>query len=91
MQPCSDSHARATVQVYEDDALVYGRTFEDFSNALRDELNRFREANLMVKPSKCTFGRKLVIALRYEISEEGVKPFIKKTSAVLDLERPSNA
>ncbi|GBP41786.1 Transposon Tf2-9 polyprotein [Eumeta japonica] len=77
--------------VYVDDVVVYGETFEEFCNALRDALNRFREANLMVKSSKCSFGYESVTVLGYEVSEEGVRPSRKKLDAVLQLERPTTA
>ncbi|GBP16269.1 hypothetical protein EVAR_93637_1 [Eumeta japonica] len=50
--------------VYVDDVVVYGETFEEFGNALRDVLNRFREANLMVKSFKRSFGYESVTILR---------------------------
>ncbi|GBP09542.1 Transposon Tf2-6 polyprotein [Eumeta japonica] len=64
--------------VYVDDVVVYGEIFEEFCNALRDVLNRFREANLMVKSSKCSFGYESVIVLGYEVREEGVRLAKKK-------------
>ncbi|GBP94199.1 Transposon Tf2-11 polyprotein [Eumeta japonica] len=79
------------VIAYVDNVGVYGETFEEFCNALRDALNRFRKANLMVKSSKCSFGYELVRVLGYELREEGVKPFRKKLDAVLELERPMSA
>ncbi|GBP19680.1 hypothetical protein EVAR_75652_1 [Eumeta japonica] len=71
--------------VYVDDVVVYGETFEEFCNALRDVLNRFRKANLMVKSLKCSFGYESVTVLGYENADDKVltRLFVDASGEVL--------
>ena len=40
---------------YVDDVIIFGRTFEETITNLRLVFDRFKEANLKLKPSKCLF------------------------------------
>lgn len=42
--------------VYIDDILVYSRTFENHLHDLREVFDRLKEANMLLKPSKCKFA-----------------------------------
>ena len=60
--------------VYLDDCIVMGKDFNDHLKNLQEVFQRFRDAGLKLKPSKCSFFRKEVTYLGHIISTEGVKP-----------------
>ena len=60
--------------VYLDDVIVLGRTFKEHLGNLKSVLQRFSEAGLRLKPSKCSFFQSKVQYLGHIISREGVEP-----------------
>lgn len=57
---------------YVDDVIVFGNTFENTLTNLRLVFQRFREANLKLKPSKCSLFQDHVLFLGHMISSEGI-------------------
>ena len=60
--------------IYLDDVIVYGRTEEEHLERLRIVLERFREFNLKLKPSKCSFFQSEIVYLVHHVSKEGICP-----------------
>lgn len=60
--------------IYLDDILVFANQFEEMMDRLGQVLERIREAQLKLKPSKCQFLQKEVAYLGHILSAEGVKP-----------------
>ena len=52
-----------TCLAYLDDIVMFGRTFEEHLDRLDLALCRLSRANLKLKPTKCSFGRKSVTFL----------------------------
>lgn len=77
--------------VYVDNIVVYGKTFNEFMRALEQIFERFREANLTFKPSKCKFGFEEIAVLGYRISGKGLSPNDEKLKAMQDIECPKNS
>jgi len=76
--------------VYLDDAIIFGRTFEDHLRNLRSVLERLRGANLKAKPSKCAFFQKQVLYLGHIVSPDGVATDPSKTDKIATWPRPQN-
>ena len=74
--------------IYLDDVLVYSRTFDADLEHLRLVFDRFREAGLKLKPSKCHFGQKKVKFLSHVISKDGVLPDPDKISPIKEYPVP---
>ena len=53
-------------------------------------LSRFRQHNLRVKASKCSFGADKVVYLGHTVSHEGIHIDPAKTEVMEDLPSPSN-
>ena len=53
-------------------------------------LNRFREHNLRVKASKCSFGADNVVYLGHTVSQEGIHTDPKKIEVIRALSAPPN-
>ena len=60
--------------IYLDDVIVYGRMEEEHLKRLRIVLERFREFNLKLKPSKCSFFQSEIVYLAHHVSKEGICP-----------------
>lgn len=69
------------VETMMDDIIVWGAT--------REVLDKTREVNLKLNKDKCEFGVKSHTFVG-DVSEEGVKPDPRKTSAINNMERPTN-
>ena len=58
--------------VYLDDVLAIGKNFAEYLNNLREVFNRFRIANLKLKPVKCSLAGSEVVSLGYVVSRAGM-------------------
>ena len=76
--------------VYIDDVLVLGRDFSDHVANLQAVFQRFRDANLRLKPKKCSFFRQKVCFLGHIVSSEGVTTDPAKTEKVRTWPCPAN-
>ena len=77
--------------IYLDDVIVFGRTFEEHLERLRSVLERFKEANLQLNPSKCHLFQSQVECLGFIVSANGVATDPEKTKAVRDWPTPRSA
>jgi hypothetical protein len=76
--------------VYLDDVVAFLKTFEDHVKRLKKVLARIEEADLKLKPSKCTFGVDNVVYLGFHITRDGIKPDENKTKVIEQMEPPKN-
>lgn len=78
------------VLVYLDDVIVFGKTFMETLQNLKLVFGRLREANLKLKPKKCTFFQDEIKYLGHLVSEKGVRCDTEKTEAIRNWPRPKN-
>lgn len=76
--------------VYLDDIIVPSETLEQMILRLRQVLERFRQAGLKLKPSKCFLFRREVQYLGHVVSEHGVSCDPAKIQAIQDWPTPKN-
>ncbi|GFY19212.1 retrovirus-related Pol polyprotein from transposon 17.6 [Trichonephila clavipes] len=79
-----------TCLVYLDDIIIVVRSFEEHLKNIRHVLQKLKEANLKLNPSKCHLFRREVTYLGHIISAEGVQTEPDKISAVKDWNCPTN-
>ena len=68
--------------VYIDDILIVSRTFEEHLRHLEQIFDWLRNANLRLKPKKCSFFCNKVTYLGHVILVEGLRPDPEKTEKV---------
>ena len=73
-----------TCLVYLDDVIVFGRNFDEQLERLSKVFDRFRNANLKLKPSKCSLCQRNVEFLGHVVSEDGIAMQDEKISAIRD-------
>ena len=73
---------------YFDDVIVFSKDIDQHCQRLQAVLTRFREQNLRVKASKCSFGADRVLYLGHTVSSEGIHTDPSKTEAVQNLQSP---
>jgi hypothetical protein len=78
------------VETMMDDIIVWGSTKEEHAARVRQVLDRTRKVNLKLNKDKCEFGVKTLTFVGDVLSEDGVKPDLRKTSAINNMERPKN-
>ncbi|GFR03494.1 retrovirus-related Pol polyprotein from transposon 17.6 [Trichonephila clavata] len=76
--------------VYLDDIIIVGRSFEEHFNNIRRVLQKLKEANLKLSPSKCHLFRREVTYLGHIISAEDVRTDPDKISAVKNWKNPTD-
>ncbi|GFV74732.1 hypothetical protein TNCV_1039701 [Trichonephila clavipes] len=76
--------------VYLDDIIIVGCSFEEHLKNIRRVLQKLKEANLKLCPSKCHLFRPEVTYIGYIISAEGVRTDPEKISAVKDWNCPTD-
>jgi hypothetical protein len=72
-----------SVLVYIDDIVVYGKSFEELKERLREVFSRLKIANLKLKPSKVRLFQREIPFLGHKISHEGVAMDVDKVSEIL--------
>ena len=75
--------------VYLDDIIVVGRNFHDHLQNLSVVLQRLKEANLRLKPAKCSFCKTQVSYLGHIVSRQGVATDLEKTNEVSNWPTPT--
>ena len=74
--------------IYLDDVIVFGHTEEEHLEHLQMVLERFREFNLKLKPSKCSFFQTEIMYLAHHVSNEGIHPSKENVQAILEFPMP---
>lgn len=77
------------VLCYIDDILVFSSSFSEHLDHLGQVFQRLRDANLTLKPSKCSFAVEKVVYLGHVISKDGVSVDIEKTEKVRSFPTPT--
>ena len=76
--------------IYLDDIIVFSPTFERHLEDLRQVLDRLRQANLRLKPSKCHQAQRQISYLGHKVSAKGISVDPQKVAAVQSYPRPQN-
>ena len=76
--------------VYLDDVMVIGMNFTEHLENFWEVFDRFRQANLKLKPEKSSLASSEVLYLGYVLSREGISVDVQKVEAVQSSPRPTN-
>lgn len=76
--------------IYLDDVIVFGRTFSETLENLISVFDRFKGANLKLKPKKCKIFQDEVRYLGHIVSAEGIKCDPEKVNAIKDWPTPQS-
>ena len=74
--------------IYLDDVIVFGHTEEEHLEHLWVVFECFREFNLKLKPSKCSFFWSEIVYLTHPVSREGICPNRDNMHAIEDFPMP---
>ena len=74
--------------IYLDDVIVFSHMEEEHLEHLRVVFKRFREFNLKLKPSKCSFFQLEIVYLAHHISWRGILPSRENVQAVQEFPMP---
>ncbi len=76
--------------VYQDDIIIFGRTFQEHLQNLQAVFEQLRQAGLRLKPPKCSFLQSEVLYLGHVVSREGVATDPSKTDKVSSWPTPTS-
>jgi len=77
-------------QGYIDDVIVYGDSWEQYFNRVRNFPERLRTAKLTINVVKSEFGQACVIYLGYVVVQGQVIPVDAKVKAIIDFPAPTS-
>ena len=80
-----------TCLIYIDDAIVFGKDFDQYMQRLEEVLDRIKKAGLKLKASKSYLLQNEVIFLGHVVSGEGIKPSPTNVTKVVDWPTPKTA
>jgi hypothetical protein len=75
-------------ELYIDDLIVYGRTFEEYIERLELVFQRLREHGITINPEKAKFLMTEVEYLGYKLDKEGIEFSQENKEKALDFELP---
>ena len=75
---------------YIDDSLTFSRSFEDHLVDLEQVLDRFRQAKLKLKPTKCRFFQERVKFVGHCVSAKGIEVDEDKIACIVNWPFPRN-
>lgn len=78
------------VLIYVDDLILFSKDTNEMFDKMREVLDRFKAANLKLRPEKCTFFQKEIAYLGHVVSETGIRTDPSKVAAVKDWPQPTN-
>jgi len=85
-----DLREAGKVHTYLDDIIVPSRTWDEMLEDLESVLKALSVANLMLKPSKCSFGMRTLDYLGFRITDGEIRPG-RKIDALVNCPRPQDA
>ena len=74
--------------IYLDDVILFGHTEEEHLGHLRVVLEHFRELNLKMKLSKCSFFQTEIVYLTHHVSKEGICLSEENVHAIMEFPMP---
>ena len=72
------------------DDIVWASSREKHDVQLRQVLDLTRQVNFKLNKDKCLFGVKSLTFVGDVVSEARIRPDLRKTSAIMNMERPEN-
>ena len=78
------------VEVYLDDVIIHSRTKEEHIKHVRAVLQKIREANLKLKPTKCKWFEQELTFVGHVIGINGIRPDPRNIEKIKDAQVPSN-
>ena len=74
--------------IYLDDVIIFGCTEEEHLECLWVVFEHFREFNLKLKPSKCSFFQTEIVYLAHHVSKEGIHPSEENVCTIMEFPMP---
>src|SRR6266498_55840 len=78
------------VQVYLDDVIIYSNNLDEYKRHIKVVLEKIKEANLKLKPSKCQWFQTELKFMRHLVGRNGIRPDPRNVEKIKDAEVPKN-
>lgn len=76
--------------IYLDDLIIFGNNLVNHNQNLVKVLQRLRQVNLKLNPTKCDFLKKEILYLGHTISSNGISPDPQKIDVMMNYPVPTN-
>src|SRR6266542_3599271 len=78
------------VQVYLDDVIIYSNNLDKHKRHIKAVLEKIKEANLKLKPSKCQWFQIELKFVRHLVGRNGIRPDPQNVKKIKNAEVPKN-
>src|SRR6266498_4747275 len=78
------------VQVYLDDVIIYFNNLDEHKRHIKAMLEKIREANLKLKPSKCQWFQTELKFVGHLVGRNGIRPDLWNVEKIENTEVPKN-
>src|SRR6266498_2942761 len=83
-------YIRKFVQVYLDDVIIYSNNLDEHKRHIKAVLEKIREANLKLKPSKCQWFQTELKFVGHLVGRNGIRPDPQNIEKIKNAEVPNN-
>ncbi len=83
-------YIRKFVQVYLDDVIIYSNNLDEHKRHIKAVLEKIREANLKLKPSKCQWFQTELKFIRHLVGRNDIKFDPQNVEKIKNAEVPKN-
>jgi len=83
-------YIRKFVQVYLDDVIIYSNNLDEHKRHIKAVLEKIREANLKLKPSKCQWFQTELKFIRHLVRRNSIKSDPRNVKKIKNTEVPKN-
>ena len=87
METCLDDLNLKWCLIYLDDIVIFSKTHEEHIKCLNTVLQRFIDAGLKLKSSKCDLFKSEIVYLGHRVTTDGIHPEIVAPETVMGVRK----
>ena len=83
-------HLRKFTIVYLDDIIIFSKSKKEHKQHIRKVLQKIREANLKLKPTKCQQFKEEIVFVGHRVNKDGIQPDEENIKKIRECQPPTD-